>query len=416
MVAIGDQGAASTGSVALNGHRFDLEANELLDQAGERIPLRPQCLAVLRCLVGSAGRVVDRADLMRAVWPGVVVTDDSLVQCIGELRRVLGDARHRVVRTEHRRGYRLMPSPGAGADLGTNGMPAQQVRFATSGDGVRIAYACLGDGVPVVRSGGFSHLGYDMDCLTEGPLLREMASRYRLLRFDGRGRGLSDRHVTSFSIEDTVRDLLAVVDAEGLSRFVLWANGAMSPIRFAALYPERVERLILSDTQARGLAHRRDDVWGNTDPTTDVLVETLWADENSTIRSGGGPHRLTRDYPTGTPEQQRSHDRLKMLASSGTVAVALWHAARYWSVSADLERIRCPTLVLHSQRNRKVLLEEAEFLASRIPDARLVLLDTDNCMPLPQEPAFDELLRQMEGFIAEGAPAWQAPAPGESAQ
>ena len=387
--------------VALNGHRFDVDANELLDEAGEPVRLRPQCLAVLRCLAGSLGRVVFKEDLMRAVWPGMFVTDDSLVQCIGELRHALGDADHRVVRTEHRRGYRLVPAGAAGVESTPDGGKAQEIRFVTSYDGVTIAYARCGEGVPVVRAALMSHLGHDMDCLANGPILRSMAGRHLLIRYDRRSQGLSDRRVKTFTLEESVRDLLAVVDAEGLSRFVLWSWGQMSPIHFAARYPERVERLILCGCMARGVAERTDGVWGNTGPAGDRMVEALWEDESSTIRSGGGPEVLSREYPAGTPAQARSADRLKILSCTGEAAVAAWHAAKYWNVAADLEHVRCPTLVLNSRRNRTVLLEEAELIAARIPDARLVILDTDNWMPLPQEPAFDEMAAEMHAFIAE---------------
>ncbi len=405
---------ARAGAIALNGHRFDFGAKELLDEAGEPVRLRPQCLAVLRCLADSPGRVVTREDLMRSVWPGMVVTDDSLVQCIGELRRALGDADHRLVRTERRRGYRLVPASAASPEPTPDG-GTQEVRFATSYDGVSIAYACCGDGVPVVRERGMSHLGYDMDCPANGPILRAMASRHRLIRFDRRSQGLSDRRVKAYTLEEAVHDLLAVVDAEGVSRFVLWGLGAMPAIRFAARYPDRVERLILCGGSARGLAERRDGVWGNTGLSGDRMVEALWEDENSTIRSGGGPGGLCREYPTGTAAQARSHDRLKMLSCTGEAAVGAWHAAKYWNVVADLEHVRCPTLVLHSRRNRTLLLEEAELMAARIPDARLVILDTDNWLPLPQEPAFDEMVREIHAFIAQGELARALSAPAEPA-
>ena len=386
--------------IVLKGHRFDTEADELLDEAGEPVRIRPQCLGVLRCLAASAGRVVTKQDLMRAVWPGTVVTDDSLVQCISELRRALGDANHRVVRTELRRGYRLVPSSTAGGAPASGGFP-QEVRFATSYDGVRIAYTCSGNGVPVVRDRSMSHLDYEMDCLAGGPIHREMANRYRLIRYDRRGQGLSDRHATISTIEQMLRDLIAVVDAEGLARFVLWSFGAGPPaIRFAARYPDRVERLILQGAQARGLAGRRDDVY-STIPAADVLLKELWEDESSMVRSGGGPISPSRQYPTGTLEQVRSYDRFRRVSCTAEGAMAWWRAAKYWNVAADLERVRCPTLVLHSQRNRTVLFEEAELIAARVPDNRFVALDTDNWMPLPQEPAFDVAVREIHAFIAQ---------------
>lgn len=91
------------------GLRLDLARGELLDAAGRPSELRAQSLQVLRLLGESAGQVVSKEELMRRVWGDVVVTDDSLVQAIRDIRRTLGDEAHRVVRTLPRRGYLLVP-------------------------------------------------------------------------------------------------------------------------------------------------------------------------------------------------------------------------------------------------------------------------------------------------------------------
>ncbi len=399
---------ASTGSVALNGFRFDLDANELFDAAGALVRLRPRSLAVLRSLARSAGRVVDKEELIREVWPDAVVTDDSLVQCIGELRQALGDAQHRTLQTEPKRGYRLVPStakgaepaPGSGDDAGV----AQEVRFATTADGVRIAYACHGAGVPVVRAAGeISHLDDDLDCLTEGPILRAVARRHRLIRFDQRGQGLSDRSVPLLDLEDSVRDLQAVVDAAGLSRFVLWSigAGAGAAIRFAAQHPERVERLILSAGWARGAASRKDAIWMRLGAAQLETIEGEWGFENCNVRvdrlmSGG-----TSRYPGATLEQVHSHDRMLLRACSPSCAASAIRVAAEFDVSADLGRVRCPTLVTHCRHSRITPFDEVRLMAAGIPGARLVTLDSQSHMPLPQEPAFDELVRLIDDFIAQ---------------
>jgi TolB-like protein len=101
------------------GHLFDLEGEALRDGAGRVVPLRPQASAVLRHLAASPGRLVTKDELMTAVWPNIAVTDDSLVQAIGDIRRAIGDEPRRVIRTVPRRGYRLVvpagPSQGSGS-------------------------------------------------------------------------------------------------------------------------------------------------------------------------------------------------------------------------------------------------------------------------------------------------------------
>lgn len=97
--------------VRLAGRVLDLARETLLDHDGRAIELRPQAYQVLRHLAVHAGRIVGKDELFAAVWPGLVVTDDSLVQAIGDLRRALDDAQHRTIRTVPRRGYLLVPDP-----------------------------------------------------------------------------------------------------------------------------------------------------------------------------------------------------------------------------------------------------------------------------------------------------------------
>ena len=101
-----DQPQAPT--IRLNGRAFDTAAEVLRDPAGHAVPLRPQSVAVLKCLVLNAGRVVTKDELMGAVWPNVAVTENSLVQCIHEIRRALGDEGQSILKTAARRGYRLV--------------------------------------------------------------------------------------------------------------------------------------------------------------------------------------------------------------------------------------------------------------------------------------------------------------------
>lgn len=86
---------------------YDPVRGELLDRSGRPVHLRPRAMQALEVLLAHAGRLVSRDELMAAVWPGIIVTDDSLVQCIGDIRRALGDTGHQLLQTVPRRGYRL---------------------------------------------------------------------------------------------------------------------------------------------------------------------------------------------------------------------------------------------------------------------------------------------------------------------
>ena len=103
--------ARNLGRLVLPGHYYEFDANELRTADGARVPLRPQCLEVLRCLALAAGELVTKDQLMATVWPDVVVTEDSLVQCIGALRKAVGDTAQRTVQTVPTGGHRLLAAP-----------------------------------------------------------------------------------------------------------------------------------------------------------------------------------------------------------------------------------------------------------------------------------------------------------------
>ena len=186
----------NTKNVDLPGFVFDFEHEELRAAGGTRIALRAQVFSVLRCLARRPGALVTKDELMHAVWPHVVVTEDSLVQCIGELRRALHDEMHHIVVTEPRRGYRLLPSQSVADSPVQAPQPFvfhQDIRFATTVDGVRIAYATSGHGMPLVRAAHWmTHLDWDWRSATFGPRIQALSRLHRLVRYDGRGYGLSD--------------------------------------------------------------------------------------------------------------------------------------------------------------------------------------------------------------------------------
>src|SRR5918993_1878754 len=99
-----DADAAVT-AYRFEGFTLDLLRGALLAVDGAEIPLRPKAISLLRYLVQHPGRLIDRDEIMRAVWPGVFVTEDSITQCVKEVRRALDDAEQRLLRTLPRRGY-----------------------------------------------------------------------------------------------------------------------------------------------------------------------------------------------------------------------------------------------------------------------------------------------------------------------
>jgi len=107
---------SSESVIQLGSCRYDMNKQRLFDAEGQELKLRPQSLAVLDLLSSDPGEVFSKDQIFQVVWPDAIVTDDSLVQCIGDIRRVLGDKKHNILQTVPRRGYKLVTSLVPDAD------------------------------------------------------------------------------------------------------------------------------------------------------------------------------------------------------------------------------------------------------------------------------------------------------------
>lgn len=403
--------------------RLDLQHDCLVDRHGHQVSLRRQSLAVLLRLARDPARTVSKRELFGAVWPGRVVTDDSLVQCVCEIRRVLGALGPQLLRTDAGRGYRLEPAAAASpaptvpgpdpapadwpeGDLdglfvaaGTEGFQ-QRVGEAVGRGGVRIAHALSGAGpIAVVRAAHWmTHLLWDWRSPIYGPGIRALSARHRLLRYDGRGCGLSQRLVAMGTLDDEVADLAAVIDAAGLDRFVLIgrSQGGAIAIRYAARHPARVSALVLSGAYARGALQRGAQSW----PFDEVIEVTRqlqfgWGQANLAFR------RLITGFmfPAATPEQVGAFNRLQQLSTTPQDAATLYLMMAHCDASADLPAVRCPTLVLHSPHDNVAPFEEGRYIAEHIAGARFEAFDSPNHNPLPGEPAYAWVAERMRGFI-----------------
>ena len=187
--------------------RFDAYTIDLqkctLQRDNEVLTLRPKAFDVLHHLARNPGRVVGKQELLEAVWAKHVVTDDALVQCIRDVRRALSDQDQRIVKTVPRRGYLFCAEPSGGdGDAAVPVHPAQTIDYCRTRDGVRIAMAAVGQGAPLIRPPTwFNHLEYDWHVQFRGALYRFLADRVRLIRYDGRSNGLSDRYVPGVSLK-----------------------------------------------------------------------------------------------------------------------------------------------------------------------------------------------------------------------
>ena len=127
--------------------------------------------------------------------------------------------------------------------MSTGSQRQPQIQFARSSDGARIAYAVTGEGTPLVRASHWlGNLDFDWQTPVWGPWISGLSERYRLLRYDSRGCGLSDREAEGITIDALVADLECVVDKAGIDRFALlgMSQGGAVSIVYAARHPERV--------------------------------------------------------------------------------------------------------------------------------------------------------------------------------
>lgn len=273
----------------------------------------------------------------------------------------------------------------------------QAIRFCESSDGVRIAYASLGSGPPIVRTAFYlSNLEYDPEHSPWNPYRDELSGRYTLVCHDTRGFGLSDRDVPEQGLDAWVRDLEAVVDAAGLERFALFGtcHGGAVAIEYAVRHPERVSRMVLFGTYARGRAKR-----GPRDVQMDEvgarLIELSWGTENDAFKQTWASLFL----PSAPPERHRALAAMQRKSSSAATALALLSAAAQTDVRESAAKVQCPTLVLHTTRNPLLPFEEGRLLASLIPGARLVALDSDNHLITELEPAWKEFVQELHSFL-----------------
>jgi pimeloyl-ACP methyl ester carboxylesterase/DNA-binding CsgD family transcriptional regulator len=275
-----------------------------------------------------------------------------------------------------------------------------ETRFCTSADGVGLAYAIDGEGPPLVKASNWmTHLDYERETPVWRHWIRELSRGHTLVRYDERGCGLSDREFDGNPSLDTyVADLGAVVDAAGLERFCLLAlsGGGPTAIEYAVRNPDRVDRLVLYGTWARGRDFRGASLaeesrllgelirvgWGGTVPAFRQVFSSIY-------------------IPSAGEEQKRWYDELQQASSSGEMAARLWRSRNRTNVTDRARRVTQPALVLHGRRDRAVPYEEGRLLASLLPDARFVTLESDNHVLQEGEPAWDAFLAEVRAFLGD---------------
>ncbi len=278
-------------------------------------------------------------------------------------------------------------------------LPAQQIRFCTSRDGVRIAYAICGSGPPLVLvSNWVHHLELDWDSPVWRPWLSLLSRRHTLVRYDWRGCGLSDRRGVDFSFEKLVEDLEAVIEAAGLDKFIFFGMAAGSAIgmTYAVRHPERVSRFVLYASYVRNkLAGSPTPEQVEEAQARLKMMELGWPNETPAYGQFYGSLHI----PDASVEQSLSFADLIRRTTSLANAVALLQAFYRIDVREIVPKIRCPTLVLHSRGDSIIRFEEGRSVAGLIPGAQFVPLESRNHVLLETEPAWHQFVEALDDFL-----------------
>jgi len=244
-----------------------------------------------------------------------------------------------------------------------------KTKYARSGD-VHIAYQISGDGpVDVVWAPGtMSHLDLDWEIPRRALFLERFSKFCRLIRFDKRGTGLSDRPVKMATLEERADDIRAVMDDVGIERaniFGVSEGGSMACL-FAATFPQRVNSLLVWGAQARWIASP-DHPWGQTQEEHDQMVATIDDDWPSFDYLTGPGSGLGRD---ADPAFIEAFGRYMRAAASPSAVRAYEIMNGQIDIRPILSSIQAPTLVMNRTGDPCARIEAARDMASRIPEAR----------------------------------------------
>ncbi|MEX0785670.1 MAG: adenylate/guanylate cyclase domain-containing protein [Dehalococcoidia bacterium] len=273
----------------------------------------------------------------------------------------------------------------------------QQIGFCTTADGVRIAYATIGEGPPMVYVAGWpGHLSAEWEKRHSRELLEDLAQGVTLIRYDMRGSGLSDRKVDAgeLTFEKWILDLEAVVDHLKLERFTLISLGFLAgplAMQYAATHPERVSQLILSDAYLRGREL-------TTPERGRAMVDF--------ISLYGFPISFDGDL---TPEEiKKFQDVSKIQKQAATVEVQGQVARAMLSVdvSALVDKLTMPVLVMHGDDDQVVPFNLGQDVASSIPHSKFIPFDQPVSAPWVRQ---EQLTGEIHRFLGIDAAARQRP-------
>ena len=418
---------------------FRVDVTERLLYKGDReVSLTPKVFDTLLALIENSSHVLAKKELMQLVWPDSFVEENNLAQNISILRKALGEGKQgeHYIQTVPRRGYRFvgdvkttggdeetliihehtrariivestdeddyareLKSLGPVIDvpaIETSLPRAPETMYARSGD-VNIAYQVVGDAPLdlVFVMGWVSHMEYFWREPRFARFLMRLASFSRLILFDKRGTGLSDRVPINQlpTLEQRMDDVRAVMDAVGSERAALCGVSEGGPMcsLFAATYPEKTLALVMIGTYAKRIRDA-EYPWGPTQEQREHFFEVM-------RKQWGGPVGIDERAPSAANDPAFRDwwaTYLRMGASPGA-AVALTQMNAEIDVRNVLPSIRVPSLVIHRADDHCLKVEEGRFVAERIPGAKFVEFPGNDHLPFIGDQ--DAILDEVEEFL-----------------
>jgi pimeloyl-ACP methyl ester carboxylesterase/DNA-binding winged helix-turn-helix (wHTH) protein len=423
---------------------FRVDASErIVFKEHREISLTPKVFDTLLVLLENSSHVLTKKELMEQVWPDSFVEENNLAQNISILRKALGEGNEGepYIQTVPKRGYRFV------GDVRTTGadeetmivrertrarivverddedesreltplIPGARVidvtptpvihkleqrlpetMYARSGD-VNIAYQVIGDAPLdlVFVMGWVSHMEYFWREPSFARFLLRLASFSRLILFDKRGTGLSDRVPINQlpTLEQRMDDVRAVMDAVGSERAALCGVSEGGPMcsLFAATYPEKTLALVMIGTYAKRIRDA-EYPWGPTAEQREQFFEVM-------RKQWGGPVGIDERAPSvaGDPQFRDWWATYLRMGASPGAAVALTQMNAEIDVRNVLPSIRVPSLVIHRTEDQCLKVEEGRFVAERIPGAKFVELPGVDHLPFVGDQ--DAILDEVEEFL-----------------
>jgi pimeloyl-ACP methyl ester carboxylesterase len=277
---------------------------------------------------------------------------------------------------------------------------AQRIGFCEVSDGTKIAFATVGSGPPLLKAANWlNHLEFDWASPIWGRSFAALARDRTFIRYDERGCGLSDWDVDDLSFEAFVEDLEAVADKLELERFPLLgiSQGCAVSIEYAVRHPARVSGLVLLGGYAAGWRHLATPEEQARREAVLTLTEVGWGTDNPAYR-----HIFSQTFmPEATPEDLAWFDEFQRLTCSPKNAARFQDAFGYIDVRDRLAQVQAPTIVLHSKYDQRIPLDLGRAVASGIPNAHFVPLESRNHVLVDYEPAWHDCVETVGRFLAE---------------